>query len=419
MPTFSYDARDGTGRTLSGIIEATEQSAAAATLREQGLWATRIEPVRGSAVGTATSAAAHTAVAQTGYAPPRDAPLGAQAKIDIAPFLMSVPLQELAIFYRQLATLLDAGVTMAQALATLADQTRHPRMRSVLREAASLVAGGSPLSSVMVRHPSVFTTLQVELIRAGELGGMMDQMCTRLANYLEREMETRRKLKRETLYPKIVLFVAGLVILILAFVQSGMGQTGVAAVMARVTFAVVVAAVVFGLWWLGRYLNQFPGVGAAWDHFKMLIPGVGGVVRRYSTARFCRALGALYSGGVNITRAVEISARACGNRAIGQRLLAGAPALNAGEGLSGVLARSGLLEPIAVQMARTGEQTGGLDTMMNKVADYLEAEADTKAHQLAVAAGVAMLLFAALIVGYIVISFYVGRFTGLLNETGG
>ncbi len=405
MPTFSYDAKDSAGQSVSGLIEAAEPSGAAASLREQGLFPTRIEAMRG---GSAASVTADTRA-------PR---LGTQSRIDVAPFLVSVPLNELAVMYRQLATLLNAGVPMVQALTTLANQTRHGRLKSILTEAANTVAGGSPLSSVMERYPSVFTTLQIELIRAGEYGGLLEQMCHRLANYLERELETRRKLKRETLYPKIVLFVAALVILILAFVQSGMGQSGVAAVVARVRFAAIVGALMFGAWWAARYLNQFPGIGAAWDRIKMLIPAVGGVVRRYATARFCRALGALYAGGVNVVRAVEIASRACGNRAIGQRLLDATPALAAGEGLSGVLARSGLLEPIAVQMARTGEQTGSLDNMMEKVADYLESEADTKAHQLAVIAGVVMLLLAALVVGFIVISFYVGQFTSVMRESG-
>jgi type II secretory pathway component PulF len=150
----------------------------------------------------------------------------------------------------------------------------------------------------------------------------------------------------------------------------------------------------------------------------MLIPGAGGVTRRYATARFTRALAALYGSGVLLPNAVAIAARACGNRAIGQRMLDNVPLLMAGQGIGAMLAASGLLSPIAVQMAKTGEQTGNLDLMMNKVADYLENEADTKAHQLAVFSGVAALLIAACVVGYIVISFYVGQLNSVMNAAG-
>jgi type II secretory pathway component PulF len=180
----------------------------------------------------------------------------------------------------------------------------------------------------------------------------------------------------------------------------------------RLTFGATVLGIGFGLWWLGRFLNQFPALGAAWDHFKMFVPAVGGVTRRYATARFARALGALYAGGVLLPRAVESAARACGNRAITERILAHAPRLNQGEGISDMLYGAGLLSPLAVQMARTGEQTGSLDTMMDKVADYLESEADAKAHQLAVVAGVVALLVAAAVVLFIALSFYAG---GLRN----
>jgi type II secretory pathway component PulF len=195
-----------------------------------------------------------------------------------------------------------------------------------------------------------------------------------------------------------------------------MGKSGVNLVVSQIGFAALVAALAFGVWWLGRYLNQYPAFGAVWDRLKMLIPGAGDVARKYATARFARALAALYSGGINLYRAVEIAARACWNRAIGEQLLSHAPALNNGEGISGMLARSGLLSPLAIQMARTGEQTGSLDTMMNKVADYLESEADAKAHQVAVATGVLALLLAAAVVAYIVISFYVGMFSGIMQE---
>lgn len=423
MPTFTYEAKDKSGNAVSGIIEAVEPRGAASLLREQGLWPLRIEmlsPGAGGGAATLAPPAPPASPLSSPQPPPIDSapayqpapPMGSQSKVDAAPFLVTVPLQDLATMYRQLATLLNAGVPMVQSLTSLAQQTRSGRLHSLLQEAIQTVSAGHPLSAVMVKHPSVFTGIQVEMIRAAETSGMMEQMCNRLADYLERELEIRRKLKKETLYPKIVLFVACLVSLLFGFLRSGAeGFFG------QVKFGASVLLLGFGIWWLARYLNQFPAFGAAWDNVKMMIPGPGGVARKYATARFTRALGALYGGGILLTNAVPIAARACGNRAIGQTLLDHVGMLHEGQGLSGMLAASGLLSPIAVQMARTGEQTGSLDTMMDKVADYLESEADSKAHQLAVFAGVGALLFAALVVGYMVVSFYGGYFTNTFNQT--
>ena len=445
MPTYSYDARDLNGNVLSGIIEADAPTGAASALREQGLYPSRIERVNNATTAVVTPPRVpemgyngplnpiNPTMAQnsspltdfpltstpfpqpsmpSGGSPPPSLPGDDDSRgISAIPWLTGVGLQDLAINYRQMATLFDAGVPMVQALTTLSDQTRNTNLRKILKECATAVSSGYPLSSVMFRYPNVFTTLQYEMIRAGETSGMLELMCGRLAGYLEREIEVRRKLKKETLYPKIVGFIALLVFMLLAGLSSGKSLV--------VTIGMTVVGLVvggFGIWWLSRFLYQLPDVAAAWDGFKLMIPGLGGVVRRYSTARFCRALGTLYSGGVNLTRAVEISARACGNGAIAKRLLDNAHVLNFGEGLSGMLEKSGLLSPIAVQMARTGEQTGSLDIMMEKVADYLEDEADVKSHQLATSVGVVMMLLAGLLVLFIAISFFTGYFSHIFSE---
>ena len=404
MPTFSYHAKDHEGRRISGLIEAVNPSLAAASLREQGLFPSKIEL---APPGTTYD---HTLPPTPN--PQRPLSLDQPNRIEAAPFAVSVPLQELAMFYRQFATLLRSGVPLIQALNALEQQTRHTRLKKILRECQATISNGAPLSQVMANYPAVFTTMQVELIRAGETGGMLETMCNRLADYLEREIEIRRKLSRESLYPKIVLSLAGIVYLIVKWTRAGMGATGNALVLEKVKFAVIVAVTLAFLWWLARFLNQFPAFGAAWDNVKMFIPGVGGVSRRYATARFCRALAALFAGGVNIVRAVEIAGRACGNRAIAQAMLDGVPLLMSGKGIAAVLEQSGVLSPIAVQMARTGESTGSLDEMLNRVADFLESEADMKAHRLATVMGVLAILVAAVIVLMVAIQAY----TGMANQ---
>ncbi len=407
MPTFSYHAKDHEGRQISGLIEAVNPSLAAASLREQGLFPSKIELTpRGTTFD-------HTLPPTPN--PQRPPSLDAPSRIELAPFAVSVPLSELAMFYRQFATLLRSGVPLLQSLNALEQQSRHPRLKQILRECQATIASGAPLSQVMDGYPAVFSTMQIELIRAGETGGMMETMCNRLADYLEREIDIRRKLSRETLYPKIVLSLAGIVYLIIKWTQAGMGAQGSALVAEKVKFAAIVAVTLALLWWLARFLNQFPALGAAWDNFKMYIPGVGGVARRYATARFCRALAALFAGGISIVRAVEIAGRACGNRAIAQAMLDGVPLLMSGQGIGAVLAQSGVLSPIAVQMARTGEATGSLDQMLERVADFLESEADMKAHRLATVLGVLAILVAAVIVLMIAIQAY----TNVANQAMG
>ena len=404
MATFSYQAKDKGGNTISGVIDAPEERSAANTLREMGYF-----PLRINVVGAATMPG--TAPLPPGAGSPMAPRVGTQSRIEVAPFLNSVPLDEMSAFYRQMATLVNAGVVMVQALTAMARQTRSGRLRSILEEATASVASGNPFSVTMAKHPAVFSEMQLEMIRAAETSGMMERMCNRIADYLERELEIRRKMSRETLYPKIVLFVAGLVVLLLGFLKAG-----AQGIMGQLTFAAITAASIVGAIWLFKYLQQYPAIGAAWDNVKMLIPGVGGVARKYATARFTRALAALYGAGVLLPTAVAIAARACGNRAIGQRMVDLTPMLMSGKGIAATLEASGLLAPIAVQMARTGEQTGNLDVMMDKVADYLESEADQKSHQYAIYLGVAAIIVAGIVVAVIAISFYVGQITSLLKE---
>ena len=223
MPTFSYDAKNKTGDRVSGIIDALEERGAASALREQGLWPTRIEAVSAGAFSAPAFSPSPAAPAFNGGAPapPFAPPVGTPTRVEAAPFLVSVPLPILVMMYRQLATLLNAGVPMVQALTTLVNQTQNGRLKQILTEMSRAVAGGNPLSSVMERYPAVFASMEIEMIRAGEASGMLERMCNRIADYLEREVEIRRKLKRETLYPKIVLFVAVCVLLLLGFLKSG------------------------------------------------------------------------------------------------------------------------------------------------------------------------------------------------------
>ena len=225
MPTYTYEAKDRTGNAVSGLIEAGDERGAAASLREQGLWPTRFAQTHGGAatLGTPTLRPVVPQAAPTYNGGPTA--YEAPQKIEAAPFLVTVPQTDLAMMYRQLATLINAGVPITQALSTLANQTRNGRLKGILNEAAMMVAGGYPLTKAMSLHQAVFTPFQIEMMRAGETSGLLETMCSRIAAYLEREVDIRRKLKMETLYPKIVLALAGCVLVLSRVPKGGNGGT--------------------------------------------------------------------------------------------------------------------------------------------------------------------------------------------------
>src|SRR5438445_6102506 len=186
MPTYQYTAKDHTGQTRSGVLEAETNRVAVARLREQGLWVTQLH-ARGGTVA---------------------APRGGPRMRLIEPLWSGVSLRDLAFFFRQFATLIDSGVPLYQGLSSLALQAPNARLRRIVADVAAQVQNGSQLSVAMGRYPWVFSPLQLRMIEAGEAGGLLDRMMLRIADYLEREYEIRQKIKERTLYPKIVLIAA-------------------------------------------------------------------------------------------------------------------------------------------------------------------------------------------------------------------
>jgi len=274
MPLFIYRAQESNGQLTEGRIDARDASAVAVELRNRGLVPVRIERDTTGGGSYASVAGINTAPQAAPVSPhphstgTGNGRVGAVSRLELAPFLTAVPLPDLAAMYRQLATLLHAGVPMLQAVSALGDQTRQARLKRVLLQAGMLVSSGQPFSAAMERHPAVFSTMQVELIRAGEMGGMLETMCNRIADYLERETEIRRKLKRETLYPKIVLFVAFLTSVVVGFAQAGMGAAGVDVVKAKFTFAATVAGVALFVWNALSYVPVMIGLAAMRGDFR-------------------------------------------------------------------------------------------------------------------------------------------------------
>jgi type II secretory pathway component PulF len=391
MPTYQYTAKDNTGQTRSGVMEAETNSVAVAKLREQGLWVTQLQ-----ARGGVTTA-----------------PEGRPRAGLLEPLWSGVSLRDLAFFFRQFATLIDSGVPLFQGLSSLAMQAPNGKLRRIVADIAAQVQHGSSLSAAMGRYPSVFSALQLRMIEAGEGGGLLDQMMLRIADYLEREYEIRQKIKQRTLYPKIVFAVAVFLPTLVIWLFPAAAQflhTPLPTVLPLAMWAAAIwVAFCVGLRW--------PPFRYAYDTVKLNLPVIGGLIKKQVTGKFARGLAALYGAGIPVGRALTWAAEACGNPRAADLILRQVERVERGESLTTALAASGFFSPVALGMVATGEQAGNVDGMLHKLADYQESEADHATQQMVVIGSTLFYLLIALFVASIVIAFY-SSYAGGLSSAG-
>ena len=379
LATFRYSAKDANGQTVIGTLAAGSEQEAAGALREQGLVPQKI----------AEESAAH-ASASFGEL--------------LSRVFLGPPLARQMFFFQQLATMLSAGMSVGNALERIAGRIRG-RLRRPVVEAQEHVTAGGRLSEVLDRYPWLFSGLPVSLTQAGEETGGLDRAARLAAEYLEKEINIRRKFSRATLYPKLLLLV---VFLIATLPLPVLNRPVVLLPMSPVS--VLIIALI--LWLVLRIALQFPAIAAAFDAFKLVIPVIGGTVRKFALAKFSRAMAILYSAGIPVSNCVETAARASGNQAISKSLAAAAGPLRQGVGLEAALTRTGALTSLAGDMVATGEVTGNLDEVLGKVADYYEAEAESSMDKMALISGVVGFVLVAIIVGYAVISAYERLYSG-------
>jgi len=402
MPDFTYTARDRAGRTIQGVIHADNSALAAGKVREMGLSIERIRAVE-------------TARRQVG--------LGRLfAENFVYPVVSGVPLRALALFYRQFATLIDAGLPLYQSLVTLENQTKNQKLREIIRGCQAQVQAGGKLSDVLAGYPWVFSELQLEMIRAAEHGGMLDDMLRRIAAYLEQEIALRQLISRLTFYPKIVLVMA-VMILGKGFFQDGLpalsklvlgsigkAEYGFLAYLFDTLFSAgLVALAVFAVVAVARItLFQSDEARVGWERFKMALPGLGSVSRQFALAKFGRAFGTMYAAGLPLMAAMRVAGNASGSRILAAAMRRAIHAVEQGVPMSRALRETGAFPGMVIDMLHTGEQTGNLDTMMTKVSEYLEGEAETKAHAYSHIFATVVYLVVAAIVGLAVVRFYSG-----------
>lgn len=418
MPEFSYVAKDRTGRTIYGTIQADNSALALGKVREMGYEVERVRPVQQECT--------------IAYPPKRVRLWQRFAENFIYPVFSGVTLKELAIFYREFATLINAGLPLYRALGSLEGQIRNAKMREILRACQVQVERGGKLSDVFEGYPWVFSELQIEMIRAAEHGGMLERMLFRIAEYLEQELALRRLISRLTLYPKLVV-LAALFILGASFFRDAMpafsklvvGQmgkmeyTGQDYLFDTVVPLAIAGAIIFGVVAFCRVsLFQSDAIREGYERLKLLIPGVGKLSRQFALAKFGRAFGAMYEAGLPIATAIRVAGDTSGSRMIARAIGRAITAVDRGAPLSQAFRETGVFPHIVLDMLHTGEMTGNVDAMMNKMAEYLEGDAETKANQYSHIFSMAVYLLVAGLVGFAIVRFYAGM-AGSYGAIGG
>lgn len=328
-------------------------------------------------------------------------------------------------FTRQFATMISAGLPMVQCLDILAQQMEAPEMRKIVGEVKESVQSGTTLSEALRKHKKVFDDLYVNMVEAGEIGGALDTILVRLANYREKADSLARKVKGAMVYPIVVSIVAlGVTIAMLKFIvpvfakmfsDLGAELPGPTQVILGLSdfindyfsymilgiVALVVAVKLYGRTSKGR-LNI--------DRFKLMVPAIGTLIRKSSVARFSRTLGTLISSGVSILDALDTTARTAGNRVVHDAIKKATISIAEGDTITGPLKESGVFPPMVVQMISVGEKTGGLDEMLNKIADFYDEEVDAAVTALTSLIEPVVIVIMGAVIGGILIAMYLPMF---------
>ncbi len=325
----------------------------------------------------------------------------------VGPLAASVPLSVLTFFFRQASTMLEAGVGPHDTFSTLARQRGLGPIKSILDEAARNAMAGHPLSATLQRYPETFTPMMLSVLRAGEQGGFMGASMGQIADYLDREIELRNLIRRVTIYPKLVLGASVIVIFAANQIIASLAPDSKIRLTSPLTnpaFWVVMIPVLI----IGFVVFRIAGANSRYqfnrDQILRAVPGFSGLHIKFSTAKFGVALGTLYRAGIPIRQAIGLASDASGSEYVRSKIHEKLPMLEAGLGITDTLRASGVFNDIVLNMCDTGERTGNLDLMLDKLSKYYEEEATTRSIQMAYLLGVVMLLVVGAYVGYIYIS---------------
>ena len=333
--------------------------------------------------------------------------------------------RDIVIVTRQFATMINAGLPLVQALQILARQTTNPTLQSSVEKVVHEVEAGRTLADALKDHPKIFSPLYVNMVAAGEAGGILDTILLRLATFLEKSEALARKVKGAMIYPGVVLSVAAAAIVILLLFVIPTFQTMFASfnqqlpLPTRIVIGVSQALQTYWLWifvgtvgvgFLFQRWISTPSGRLTFDRLMLRLPLLGSLVRKAAIARFTRTLGTLLSSGVSILEGLEITARTAGNRVIHDAVMGSRASIAGGESIAEPLRISGAFPPMVTQMINVGEETGDLDGMLNKIADFYDEEVDVAVESLLKALEPAMIVILGTIVGGMIVAMYLPIF---------
>ena len=396
MPMYRYAAKERSGRAVSGVSEAADQRALIEALRKQDL--------------IIISVTDETKKAKAGFS---------------AKFKKKIKLGELVLFSRQMATMIDSGIPLVQALEILGEQIENRAFRSVVAEVKKDTAAGAGFHEALAKHPRAFSPLFVNMVKAGESSGSLDAIMDRLAHYLEKTDSLIRKVRSAMIYPGVVSLMAVVITLVLMmkvvpvfkgiFADFGGKLPLPTLILVSISdflihnFLLWAGAVTAGFIVLGRFLKTDKGT-LLFDHFKLSMPLFGIIMRKVAVSKFSRTLSTLVKSGVPILSALEIVAKTADNKVIEGAVDKVRASIREGENITAPLMRSKVFPPLVVRMISVGEQTGELEKMLTKIADFYDDQVD------AAVAGITSLIepliiaFLGVVIGGIVICMFMPIF---------
>ncbi|MFN8573213.1 MAG: type II secretion system F family protein [Gemmatimonadaceae bacterium] len=391
MPAFTYTARTAQGDLRTATIDAPSREDVVAQLRRQRMSVVKVdeESKKKKAKGG------------------------------------SVKMRDIVIFTRQFSTMINAGLPLVQALDILAKQTENKALSDVTRAVVFDVESGHTVADALAKHPNAFSELYVNMVAAGEAGGILDTILMRLATFMEKNDALVRKVKGAMIYPGVIMSVAGIAITVLLifvipvfesmFASVGLPlplPTRVVIGMSRFLKSywwAVGAAIGGGVFLLKRYYAT-PDGKLVIDRLLLRMPVLGDVLRKSAVSRFTRTLGTLISSGVSILDGLEITAKTAGNRVIQDAIMQSRASIAGGDTIAAPLAKSAVFPPMVISMIAVGEQTGGLDEMLSKIADFYDEEVDAAVSGLLALLEPIMIVFLGVVVGGMVVAMYLPIF---------
>jgi type IV pilus assembly protein PilC len=394
MPTYRYEGKTLKGQIKKGEFEAPDEGAVRVYLRQQNIIPTKITPK------------------------------GKEIKLSLA-FGKKVNRRAIAIFTRQLATMIDAGLPLVQSLEILSIQQEHKVFKDIIRQIREDVEGGSTFAGALKKHPATFDELYTNLVVAGEEGGILDNILLRLAGYIEKAEALKKKVKSAMVYPSTIIGVAIIVVIILMIfvipvfdnMFTSAGQTLPLPTLIVITMSKLVKKYVYIaipglilLFYLIRRYHKTENGRAVIDRFLLKLPVLGPLLQKISVARFSRTLGTLVSSGVPILDGLSIVSKTSGNKTIETAILNARASIREGETIAEPLNRSGMFPPMVIQMISVGESTGALDSMLSKIADFYEEEVDVAVANLTSLLEPFLMIFLGVVIGGVVISMYLPIF---------